>query len=158
MITVTATSRGFNIKGKIDKLRAGLIRANAVYLQAQTERINQGIDTRGAAFKPYSPKYGALKAAAGRTGNGEWLRLTGGMLRHQKYTIEMVGKIAKLTIAFSGVYSSGHFATNKRGKVVIRRGEQVQASFIASVNNRTRKFVGTRTQDLHAIKRVIFGR
>lgn len=147
-------------------VRHGLVRASAEYLRIQTERINRGCDVLGRPFGGYSKKYGEMKSAAGRTGGGEWLRLTGGMLRSQKSKVETNGgsnKIYKLTIGFDGTYSQGHFAQNKRGKTVVRRGGMVEARQVAyGNNNRTwadgkkHPFVGITAADVPALLRAVF--
>jgi len=163
MISVTSEGIGKPIADitnlGLSKIRAGMLRAAAVYHEIQNTRTRQGLDVHGIPFDsyaPYSTKYGELKAAAGRTGSGEWLRLTGGMFRSRKYMITGDDKIKCITFYFSGAYSSGKFEKNKRGKVVVHRGPQVQASFIATVNNEKRPFVGLRPSELETLRRVIF--
>jgi len=160
MISVTSEGIGKPIADitnlGLSKIRAGMLRAAAVYHEIQNTRTRQGIDVHGIPFAPYSTKYGELKAAGGRTGSGEWLRLTGGMFRSRKYMITGDDKIKCITFYFSGAYSSGKLEKNKRGKVVVHRGAQVQASFIATVNNEKRPFVGLRPSELETLRRVIF--
>ena len=163
MISVTSEGIGKPIEDitnlRLSKIRAGMLRAAAVYHEIQNTRTRQGLDVHGIPFDsyaPYSPGYGKLKAEGGRTGSGEWLRLTGGMFRSRKYMITGDDKIKCITFYFSGAYSSGKFEKNKRGKVVVHRGPQVQASFIATVNNEKRPFVGLRPSELETLRRVIF--
>ena len=78
------------------------------------------------------------------------------MFRSRKYMITGDDKIKCITFYFSGAYSSGKLEKNKRGKVVVHRGAQVQASFIATVNNEKRPFVGLRPSELETLRRVIF--
>lgn len=58
-------------------IRKAAIKAVSLILR----RTAQGIDARGAPFKPYSARYAAKKAASGRKGSPPDLTLTGTLLR-----------------------------------------------------------------------------
>lgn len=151
-----------------DVLRAVLEAVIAEYLRLQRKRIGAGVDQDGNPWPAYSAAYEDKKRRAGRRpySRGDWLRLSGEMLRSQQVTYNDLGEGGvEAVVEFVGTRPAYTFkAKARRGKrrrgsgparlVVSATSRMISNAEVAARVEEKRPFIGASDDELRRLRKV----